>query len=100
MKDISNMPEPVKAFVAAVLANARQVWTDDADASFIEKLVHVDQREDGSVTICDNFEKFFSTIYRVAKDGSWTIRTMYSDEPERPYSFAKAMADAGILYTG
>jgi len=25
MKDISNMPEPVKAFVAAVLANARQV---------------------------------------------------------------------------
>lgn len=100
MKDISNMPEPVKAFVAAVLANARQVWTEAADASFVEQLIYVGEHEDGSVTICDNFEKFFATIYRVAKDGSWTIRTMYSDEPERPYSFEKAMADAGIMYTG
>jgi hypothetical protein len=49
--------------------------------------------------VADNFERYFSKIY-VYRDGKWFTRTMYSDEPERPYSFSKAMSDARIMYEG
>jgi len=94
------MNEQVEKFVAAIKENATKVWTEPDDKDFIDGLVYVEKLEDGSVSISDNYERFFSIIYRVDANGNWYYRTMYSDMPEREYSFEKAMGDASIMYTG
>jgi hypothetical protein len=62
--------------------------------------------------VCDNYEKFFDTIYTFtpSKDspegnthspnGEWSIRWMYADREPETYSYEKAMADAQIMFTG
>lgn len=97
---VSRMNEQVDKFVAAIKENAAKIWTEPDDKDFIDELVYVKVLDDGSVSICDNYERFFSTIYRVDTNGNWFYRTMYSDMPEREYSFEKAMGDASIMYTG
>lgn len=93
------IPKQVKEFVEAATANAKEAWGED---NIIAKDVMFAERgEDGSWTVSDNYERFFSTIYRFdPKSGAWTIRTMYAGEPEKPYTFEKVMADASILFTG
>lgn len=97
------MHEQAKQFIAAVKENAAKCWDQPDDKDFIEKLLYVYEFPNGSVSISDNFEKFFSIMYRVDKDGNWFVRRMYSDEPadqEKPYTFECAMSDASIMYTG
>lgn len=110
MTNSAPLPEPVARFVAALRDNALKVedWsTPDLKGGrcFADTVVHVSVKPDGSVTICDNYERFFSTIYTYtpdadSPDGRWTTRRMYSDEPAAPYSFEEAMADASIMFTG
>jgi hypothetical protein len=97
---MNSQKKQVQEFVAAIKENGRKCWNEPEDESFINQLVHVHPESDGSITICDNFERFFSSIYRVDRQGNWYIRTMFSGEPEREYSFEKAMSDASIMYTG
>ena len=95
------MNKQVKEFVEAAKANARQVWNQPDDKEFVNELLHVHKQDDGSITISDNYEHFFDTIYRVTPDGEWSYRRMWSESSVwKPYSFAKAMNDASILYTG
>ena len=94
------MHESVKQFVEAVKVNARQVWNEPGDESFIDQLLYVHDLPDGSTSISDNFERFFSLVYRVDTAGNWYVRDIFSEMPERPYPFEYAMADASIMYTG
>ncbi len=95
------MNKQVQEFSEAVKKNARQVWNEPDDKSFVDDLLFIEEQDDGSVTISDNFEKFFDTIYRVTSDGEWSYRRMWSESSAwKPYSFAQAMSDASIMYTG
>jgi hypothetical protein len=108
----NNLPDEVKAFVAAIRDNARKVWnrvedpdsTDEENEEFVRTLLHITQLEDGSITVCDNYERFFSLVYRFQpRWKSWSVRSMYpsmSESEERPYTYDKCMGDASILYTG
>lgn len=100
MKKNMNIPEPVQKFIDAVKENAKQVWNEPGDDDFIDSLLYVDTKKDGSIVICDNYEKFFQTIYRIDTTGNWHVREMYSERSERMYSFEAAMVDASIMYTG
>ena len=95
------MNAQVQKFVEAVKENARQSWTKPEDKEFIDSLLHVFTQDDGSVTISDNYERFFDIIYVVRVDGSWSYRKMWSESGElKSYSFEQAMSDASIMYTG
>lgn len=109
--DPTTLPGPVQRFLTALRENALQVegWADmefeGGKACFADRIAYTKVKDDGTITICDNFERFFSTIFEYRPDpaepnGRWTIREMYSDEPARAYSFELAMADASILFTG
>jgi hypothetical protein len=94
------MNAQVKQFIEAVKKNASEVWTETGDEEFLNSLLYVHSNPDGSTTISDNYERFFSTIYRVDMDGNWFVRKMYSDTGEKPYTFAQVMGDASMMYTG
>lgn len=103
---LSEFPDEVRQFVTAMIANAKTVegwavleFNDDTEC-FADRIPYVKRLSDGSVQICDNIEKFFSTIYRFSPEGVWTVREMYSDEPPKPYTFEQCMADASIMFTG
>lgn len=103
---LSEFPDEVQQFVAALIANAKKVKGWEAlefgggTECFADRIPYVRRLEDGGFQVCDNFEKFFDTIYKRSADGVWTIRAMYSDEPERAYTFEQCMADASIMFTG
>jgi hypothetical protein len=100
-----NLPEQVKTFVDALVANAKQVegW-DECDLEggkcFADTVVYVKRLEDGSIQVCDNYEKFFDTIYTHSPEGQWSIRWMYADREPQTYSYEQAMSDASIMFTG
>ena len=96
------MNTQVQEFVEAVKANARQVWNGPDDKEFVDGLLYIDECHlDGSITVSDNYEHFFDTIYRVTSDGEWSYRRMWSESSVwKPYTFVQAMSDASILYTG
>lgn len=107
----TELPWQVQNFVAALIANARTVegWeTPDLAGGkcFAETIAYVKKKPDGSIQVCDNYEKFFDIIYLytpgkdVNEEGMWTIRHMYSDEPAESYSYEQCMADASIMFTG
>ena len=87
------MPTEVKKFVDAVEANAKE-----AEMS-LSRLVHTKMKDDGSWQMSDNYERFWSLIYTY-RDGEWFVRDMHSERSEKPYTFAKAMSDASMMYTG
>lgn len=94
------MNKEAEQFIEAVKKNARLVWDEPDDEDFVNELLFV-QEKDGVVTISDNYEKFFQTMYRITSDGKWWCRSMWSESVEwREYSFSKAMGDASIMYTG
>lgn len=96
--DINTLPQQVRNFIQAVQENARKVegWDDD----FIARLLYVEVDKDGGVTISDNFERFFRTIYTYTYGGKWLVRDMYGEGGDRAYSYAQVMGDAAIMYTG
>jgi len=96
--DISTLPHQVRNFIQAVQENARKVpgW----DENFVQRLLCVEVDKDGGVTISDNFERFFSGIYTYTYGGKWLVRDMYGEGGDRPYSYAQAMGDAAIMFTG
>ncbi len=108
--DPATLPEPVQRFLTALRDNALRVegWEvkDLAGGKCIaDRVAHVEVKDNGTITICDNFERFFATMYDYTPDanepnGRWMVREMYSDEPAKPYSFELAMADAAIMFTG
>jgi hypothetical protein len=94
------MHEQASQFIEALKKNAASAWTDPDDDCILNALLYIQNVYDGSVCISDNFEKFFSYVYRVDAQGNWFIRDYNVDEPEKPYTFHKAMLDASIMYTG
>lgn len=106
MIDLATLPEPVRRFVEAIRDNALRVPSWDVPSleggkRFADTVVYVSAKDDGRITICDNYERFFPTIYTYTpSDDTWSIRHMYSEEPAEPYSFEQAMADAAIMFTG
>lgn len=94
--DMSTVPSQVRDFVLAVQANAKEAEMGD----LADDIVHVEKKDDGSYVICDNYERFFSTIYTYKGEDQWEVRTMFSDSPNRPYTFSKCMSDASIMFTG
>jgi len=94
------MNKEIEQFIAAIKENASNIWNKPDDKDFIDGLICVVKLKDGSTSICDNYERFFHAIYRIDEQGNWYIRYMYSEKPERPYSFVQAMRDAKIIYTG
>ena len=95
------MNEQVDKFIAAIKENAAKIWTEPDDKDFIDGLVYVNKLDDESISISDNYERFFDTIYRVTPNGEWSYRRMWSESSIwKPYTFAQAMNDASILYTG
>lgn len=96
--DISTLPEQVRNFITAVQDNARQVegWDED----FVQSLLYVNTDKDGGVTVSDNYERFFGSVYTYTYGGKWLIRSMYSEGGDRPYSYAQVMGDAAIMFTG
>lgn len=86
-------PQEVLDLEAAIEANAKEAELN------LPHLVCVEKKDDGSWVLCDNYERYFSTIY-VYEDGQWFVRQMYSDMPRKAYSFERAMQDAGMMYTG
>ncbi len=98
MIEFDKLPEQVQAFVVKLRANASTVegWDDD----FVSELLYIDRKEDGSITVSDNYEKFFSTIYTYTVEGKWMIRSMWGGGGDRLYSHEQAMSDASIMYTG
>lgn len=97
--DLDKMPEQVRNFVLAAKENAREAFSDDA-SDIADDVIYVSQKENGDVVICDNYERFFDVIYTYGTDGNWRVRRMFSDMPERPYSYDAVMADASIMFTG
>jgi hypothetical protein len=94
MKLMSTLPEPVKAFLAAMIENGKKVWAPtETGFCFAEEIPYVAVNEDGSVEISDNFERFFNWTYAYSPTGEWTI-------DGKPYSYEEAMADAGMMFTG
>ena len=103
--NFSRLPEQVRNFITACVANAKTVGTwsvcdMEGGKCFADTLLCISQNDDGSVEISDNYEQFFSTIYTYTAQGEWKVRRMYSEEAYRPYSYEKAMRDASVLYTG
>lgn len=99
------LPEQVKTFVAALVQNAKQVeeWAIcdmEGGKCFADTIPYVKTLEDGSVQVCDNYEKFFDTIYTYHPTHGWSIRWMYADRAPKSYSYEMAMADANIMFTG
>ncbi len=94
----NTLPEQVQAFVAKVRENGATVpgWDED----MVAELLYIDRKEDGSITVCDNFERYFTTIYTYTADGKWLVRSMWGGGSDRPYTYEKAMSDASIMYTG
>lgn len=86
-------PKEVLALEAAIEANARSAGLE------LPAFVSVNKEDDGSWVLCDNYERYFLTMY-VYEDGQWFVRQMYSDTPRKPYSFERAMQDASMMYTG
>jgi hypothetical protein len=103
---LDTLPEEVKTFVSALVANAKQVegWdTCDMEGGrcFADTIPYVKTLDDGeSVQVCDNYERFFDTIYTYHPTQGWSIRWMYADREPESYSYEKAMADAQIMFTG
>lgn len=93
----ATLPEEVQLFVTALHENAKLAF---GDKSFAESIAGVEMQDDGSIVVCDNYERFFSTMYTYYPDGRWTVRTMYSEQPEREYDFQRVMCDARIMHTG
>jgi len=106
MKDkLAQAPDQVRQFVHALISNAKEVegWEvcDMEDGKcFADTIAHIEHKEDGRWVVCDNYERFFSLIYTYTVAGEWTVRRMYGEGGEMPYSFAKCMADASIMFTG
>lgn len=97
-RNASEMPDEVRQLKEAIEANERASSAENGMESLPDP-VYAKKNSDGSWSVLDNYERFFDTIY-IYRDGQWSVREMYSDEPERPYSFARAMSDARIMYTG
>ena len=94
------IPEKVLKLKKAIIANAKKAWGDDdivaQDIAFV--FYH---RRHGKWEVSDNYERFFSTIYAYYPEtDTWTTRTMFGEDEEKPYTFEKAMADARIMFTG
>jgi hypothetical protein len=96
--DISTLPQQVRNFIAEVHINAKRV--EEWDEDFIQSLLYVQVDKDGGVTISDNYERFFGTVYTYTYGGKWLVRSMYGEGGDREYSYDKVMADASIMYTG
>lgn len=95
----NSVPRQVRKVAKAMRKNAREAW--GADDPIANDVVHVSQQDDGRWTIADNYERFFSTIYIYEKTSqTWTIRTMYAGDEERPYDLERALSDASIMFTG
>jgi len=60
---LDNAPEQVREFVSAVFVNARKVWDQPEDDSFVDSLLFVEETREGW-QVSDNYERFFDTIYR------------------------------------
>ena|SRR5277367_80809 len=100
-----NLPEQVTSFVTALIANAKQVegWDGhdmEGGKSFAETIPYVKRLDDGSIQVCDNYERFFDTIYTHSPQGEWSVRWMYADRQAQAYSYEQAMSDANIMFTG
>lgn len=95
------MHKQVQEFIKCAKENARKVWNKPNDDEFVNDLLYISEQDDGSTTISDNYEHFFDIIYRVTSDGEWSYRRALTESSEwKSYSFAKAMSDASIMYTG
>lgn len=110
--DLSTFPEQVRTFVQALIANAKEVegWEVcdlEGGKCFADTIPYVKLLSDGRIQVCDNYEKFFDTIYTYTpsadeseRAGKWEIRWMYADREPRSYTFEKCMADAHCMFTG
>lgn len=96
--DLNTLPEQVRNFVTAVQENAHKVegWDED----FIGSLLYIHPDRDGGWVVSDNYERFFGSVYTYTYGGKWLVRSMYSEEGDREYTYDKAMGDARIMYTG
>ena len=95
------MNKRIEEFVEAIKENASKVWNEPDDKEFLNSMLFIQTHADGSTTISDNYERFFDIIYRITPDGEWSYRRMWSESSAwKPYSFAQAMGDASIMYTG
>lgn len=96
---MADIPEQVKKFVEAATANAFEAW--GIDSPIAKDVMYASINDEGLWVVCDNYERFFSTIYEYdPKKGAWTTRTMYAGDERKPYTFELVMADARILFTG
>lgn len=87
-------PQEAEELARLLVGNARE-------AGLPEDTVYA-RRESGASSSADylvgsNFEDGTPTF--VLKDGRWFARSPWSGE-DRPYTFAKACADARIMWTG
>ena len=99
MADLSKAPEQVRKFVEAATANAFKAW---GEGSIIAKdIMYVNLNDEDLWVVCDNYEKFFSTIYEYDPKGDvWTTRTMYAGDGRVPRTFDEVMADTECIFTG
>lgn len=105
---LETLPEQVRTFVQALIANAKEAhegWGEhdyEDGRCFADMIPGVESQEDGTYIVCDNFERFFSTMYHFIPEGEgrWEVRNMYGEGGWRPYTYEKALADASIMFTG
>lgn len=110
--DLSTLPEQVRTFVLAAIANAKEVegW-DICDMEggkcFADTILYVKRLDDGRIEVSDNYEKFFDIIYTYTpsqdesmRAGVWNIRWMFADRSPRTYTFEQCMSDARCMFTG
>jgi len=89
---MNQLPDEVKQFITTCNENAQK-------AIEIDDIIYVQKCEDGSFEISDNYDRFFSTVWKYTADKKWMV---YDRGEERwdEYSFELAMEDASILMTG
>jgi len=102
--NLGTLPEEVRNFVKALVENAKQVedWAKpdmSEGRCFADTIAYVSRRDDGSVEVSDNYERFFDTIY-IYQDGEWKTRRLYSEQEPKNYTYEQCMADASIMFTG
>lgn len=107
-----DLPNQVKDFVTALVANAKlnKEWAIcdmEGGKCFADTIPYVKRQVDGSYQISDNYERFFDTIYVFTPNadathspGEWSLRYGYSDIAPHSYTYEQAMADASIMFTG
>ena len=86
------MHASVNEFKKALIDNSEEAFGERwEDAAYVSS-------HEGYVTISDNYERFFSLVYKVTDDGEWFVRGY--DQDFKPYTQSQAMQDASIMYTG